>query len=227
MPQGGHDNGHFGDTRRDGASRASRPHDGPRRRKYALRRRKFASGGGSAPSRSSGNDEAISRLEDEVAAARDQLREMQDRILRARADMDNQRRRFQREKDEIRKYAIEDLAQSLLNPMDHLSLAMKSLEGATDVESVLRGVEMIHREFDAILAAKGLVSINPADGQFDPSFHEAVGTGSDPDLPDGAILEVLRPGWALQGRVLRPAMVRVNRPAARATEEESLAGSGN
>lgn len=145
---------------------------------------------------------------EELAA---QLKEAQELTLRSRADLENQRRRFQKEKDDLRKYAKEELMRELVNPMDHFAIALQSLEAASDLESVRKGVLMIHREFVMVLKQSGLVELNPLGEIFNPNLHDAVSTEDLPDHQDGVILKVNRPGWELKGRVLRPAMVHVNR----------------
>lgn len=141
------------------------------------------------------------------------LAEAKERVVRARADLDNQRRRFHKEREELRKFATEDLMRALTPALEHFSLALDSMQDASDMESVVQGVLMIQREFMGVLRGHGLEVIAPADQPFDPLHHEAVGTGCEPGLPDGAVIEVMRPGWMLNGRVLRPAMVKVNKLA--------------
>lgn len=183
-----------------------------RRRKYRMRRRTYClqsvvqdhlrEGG-------SGSDGA--RLAGELAEAQEELRQAREAALRARADLENQRRRHQKEKADLRKFATEDLVSSLVPAMDHFALALQSLQTATDMDSVRKGVEMIHREFANVLNANGLEEISPGGKPFDPSQHEAAATESKEGEADGVVLEVLRPGWSLRGRVLRPALVKVNK----------------
>jgi len=195
-----------------------------RRKKYRLRRQLFnfpaidsAEEGGSAQIL----DATVSDKDDQklVEELQKQLKDAQERVVRSRADLENQRKRFQKEKDDIRKYAVETFLQDIVNPMDHFALALQSLETATDIGSVQQGVEMIHRELMNVLETNGLQVVNPTDDSFDPNLHEAVGTDYDPEKEEGQILSVMRLGWKLKDRVIRPAMVQVNRkPAEAATE---------
>lgn len=177
-----------------------------RRRKYRLRRLNY-----DGVQLAGGGDEGAASLHAETARLQGELREVTEKALRARADLDNLRRRHQKEKDDLRKFATEDLIRSIVPAMDHFALAAQSLETATDPASVAQGVTMIHREMLGILSAAGLQEINPLDQPFDPAFHEAASTESVPDKPNNVVVEVLRPGWALRERVLRPALVKVNK----------------
>jgi molecular chaperone GrpE len=185
-----------------------------RRKKYRLRRRQYtakpeASGGVAGPDL----QPRIGQLEKELEELRTALAESEERLIRSRSDLENQRRRYLREKDELRRFATEDLMRSIVPAMDHFGLALQSLENAVDVSSVRQGVTMIHRELQAVLEQAGLKAIVPDVVPFDPHIHEAVGMDHDSTKPDNHVLEVMRSGWALNGRVLRPALVRVNKLA--------------
>jgi molecular chaperone GrpE len=153
----------------------------------------------------------LEAIRPELEALKAQFQDAQDRILRAHADLDNQRRRHQKEKEDLRKFATEGLMEELAPAMDHFELAMRSLDTASDVASVRQGVQMIHRELLAILQSNGLEAISAKGEKFDPALHEAVATAAEETAGDNEILDVLRPGWLLRGRVIRPAMVRVNK----------------
>ena len=182
-----------------------------RRKKYQLRRRSYATQPITLAAGDSEKQAELERLRDMVNQLETHLHEAQDHALRARADIENQRRRHQKDKEELRKFATEDLMRSLVAPMDHFSLAMQSLGTASDVDSVRQGVEMIHREIVSVLQSAGLELINPTGQPFDPNLHEAAGTQTHMDRPDGIVLDTMRPGWALRGRIIRPAMVCVNK----------------
>lgn len=206
------------------AGPAGRPLAGLRRRKqYRLRRRNYFGAGelmpDPVPADESGTRQEVERLSREVADLREALRTSEEASLRARADLENQRRRHMKEKDDLRKTATEGLMSDLLQPMDHFGLAMMSLTSATDVDSIKQGVEMIHRELIGVLEANGLKEVKPNGQPFDPNLHEAAALESDPAQPDGIVLATLRSGWVLRGKVLRPAMVKVNKAEAASKSE--------
>lgn len=185
-----------------------------RRKKYRLRRRVYSF----KPDTGSGAsvDDAllksrVTQLEAELTALRALAAEADEKTLRARSELENMRRRHQKEKDDLRKFAGEELLRSLMSPLDHIELAMASMDSAQDIASLRQGIRMTFRELASVLAQHGLEEIRPADVPFDPNLHEAAATGSDASKPDGQVLAVLRTGYSLRGRVLRAALVQVNK----------------
>jgi len=146
-------------------------------------------------------------------------------ILRARAEMENQRRRLQRDREEFKKMAAGDVLQKLMPPIDHFELAVKSFSVTADPQSIMAGVELVFNELLSVLEQSGLSRISPLGEKFDPNFHEAIGTAQLADKPANEVVECMRAGYVLSGRVLRPAMVRVNlgaeEPAVEAVAEDS------
>lgn len=140
--------------------------------------------------------------------------ELSDNILRTRAEMENQRRRLQKDREDFQRTAAAGIMQKLIQPLDHLELAMLSVSTAKDVASLAHGFELIGRELQQVLEQSGLERVAPLGQRFDPNFHDAAGTASDPTKGAQEIVEVMRPGYILNGRVLRPALVRVNMPPA-------------
>lgn len=188
------------------------------RRKYRLRRRLFnmmssAEKAGAAHNHSHicEHDEEVEQIGRETEELQKQLQEAREAALRSRADLENQRKRHAKEKDELRRYANETLLRELVPALDHFALAIQSFESATDVHSLRQGVTMIQREIIGVLQSSGLGEVAPLDEPFDPALHEAVATDTVRAKGDGVVLEVLRPGWQLNGRIIRPAMVKVNK----------------
>jgi molecular chaperone GrpE len=149
--------------------------------------------------------EGASAEVEKLKAERD---ENYNRYLRAVADLDTYRRRVLREKDELRQFGTKDLIESLLPVYEHLGLAIASSQQANDAESIAKGVSLVLEQFKSALAAKGLVEINPEVGaEFDPHQEESIGHAPHPTVPPEKIVQVVRIGFALNGRVLRPASV--------------------
>lgn len=146
------------------------------------------------------------------AAAEDlrrQLDDKQDQLLRALAETENVRRRAQRDREEYVKYAVEGLTRDLLPVLDNLDRAIAAARAAGDAARVVEGVELIQRELLRVLERHGLTRYSALGQRFDPTRHEAVArVVSDEQAPDTVVSEVA-PGYALNGRVLRPAMVGV------------------
>ena len=148
---------------------------------------------------------------------------LKDRILRAHADMENLRKRTAREKEDIKKFANENLIANILPALDNFDHAVKAAERNPDFNSFLKGIQITRQDLLKILSDAGLQRI-PSDGEtFDPRIHEAMSTGWSENVPEGSILELLREGYTLQGRVLRPAWVKVNKKQEKAAEPAACA----
>ncbi|HEX6441309.1 MAG TPA: nucleotide exchange factor GrpE [Stellaceae bacterium] len=159
-------------------------------------------------------DEGVETTPDErLAAAEAELAETKDRLLRALAETENVRRRFQREREDTLKYAVAGFAKDLLSPVDNLRRALESLpESEIDdarAKSLLEGVAATERELLGALERHGLRRIDPKGEPFDHNFHQAIFEVERDDAPPGTIVEVLQPGYVLHDRLLRPAMVGV------------------
>ena len=142
----------------------------------------------------------LAELEGEVARLKDTL-------LRSHADQQNQQRRHQRERDELRKFAVAGLVEDLLPALDSLALGLESATRQPEGKAVAEGFRMAVSQLRATLAGHGLAEINPQGQMFDPARHESVGQQPSATVPEGQVALVARPGWALHDRVLRPAAV--------------------
>ncbi|CCO07886.1 nucleotide exchange factor GrpE [Desulforamulus hydrothermalis] len=129
------------------------------------------------------------------------------RALRLQADYENLRRRSRQEKEDLLKFGAEHLIKNLLPVLDNFERALAS--AGDGGEKFISGVQMIHRQLYEVLTAEGLAPI-PAQGEpFDPNLHEAVMQVTDADQPENTVVEELRKGYYLKGKVIRPAMVKV------------------
>lgn len=145
------------------------------------------------------------RLAEEHARAE----EYYDRMLRLQADFENYRRRTQKEKEELWKYASEQLIVSLLPVLDNLERALAARDD--DPARVAEGVDMIYRQLQDVLTREGLSCIPAVGEEFDPSCHEAMLQQKTDRHPDNTVLEELQKGYLLKDKVIRPAMVKVAR----------------
>jgi molecular chaperone GrpE len=150
------------------------------------------------------SEEATGRTEfDQLKAERDRLL---DRLARLQAEFENARKRAERERAEYREYATGSVAEQFLTVLDNLELALKSKSSAEQLRS---GVSLIVKQMEEILE-KMQVKVVPTIGEeFDPRFHEALGTVERDDIPDQHVAEEIRRGYKIRERLLRPALVRV------------------
>jgi len=151
--------------------------------------------------------------EERLAAVEAELADTKDRLLRALAETENVRRRFQREREDTQKYAISGFAKDLLTVVDNLRRALDAVPEAevTDqrTRSLLDGVAVTERELLSALERHGLRRIDPEGERFDHNFHQAIFEVERPGAAPGTVIEVLQPGYVLHDRLLRPAMVGV------------------
>lgn len=142
--------------------------------------------------------------------------ELKDRLLRTMADMENLLRRTEREKADTAKYAISNFARDVLSIGDNLHRAidavpMEAVAGDPALKSLMDGVEVTDRELVNMLERHGIRRIDPKGERFDPNFHQAMLEIENKDLDAGTVAEVVQPGYVIEERVLRPAMVAVSK----------------
>jgi molecular chaperone GrpE len=145
----------------------------------------------------------------EVARLRQETADLRDRSMRTLADFDNYRKRAERERNELKRYALLEPLREFLTVADNLDLALSAQGSADDLK---RGVEMIHRQMTELLRRFGAVEV-PAVGQpFDPTVHEAVAREESAEVKAPTVVAELRRGYKMHDRLLRPAMVKVAVP---------------
>ena len=161
-------------------------------------------------------------LEEQLATAQAAVAAAKDAQLRAAADLENFRRRTMREKDELRAYAASRIVEELLPVLDNLGFAIAAAEAPNaELKSLADGVSMVATQFKTALGNNGLKEVNPVDAEFDPNQHEALSQQPSADVAEGKVLQVVRIGYTLNGRLLRPAAVIVSGGPAPAEKEEN------
>jgi molecular chaperone GrpE len=154
---------------------------------------------------------------DSLAAAKKEATENYDRYLRSVADLENFRRRTMREKDELRQYAASRVLEELLPVMDNLALGLAAAkQPGADLKMLSGGMDMVLAQLKTALSNHGLKEINPVGQPFDANLHEAISAQPSAEVAEGRVLNVVRTGYSLNGRLLRPASVVVSSGAAKA-----------
>jgi len=143
----------------------------------------------------------------------EELKEAQERILRLAAELDNTRKRLEREKSEGISYANESMMRQLVEVVDNLERAIEHGEKDENCEGLLEGVKMTLKSFIDVLARFGAAPFESVGHSFDPNRHEAVFQVQNPDYPDMTVTQELQKGYTLRDRLLRPARVGVARNA--------------
>ena len=146
---------------------------------------------------------------DDQAKAVDEREQLRDRLLRTAAEFDNFRKRVDRDRREMADRAAESLLLDLLPVVDDLERALAVEATGEGAEAYRRGVELIHRQLTELLARRGVKVLDALGADFDPHLHQAVASEKADGHRDGEVVAVLRTGYLLNDRLLRPAMVKV------------------
>lgn len=168
--------------------------------------------------------EDVDKLKTELAAALSQANENQDRFVRARAEMENVRRRAEIDVANAHKYAIERFAAELLGVRDSLELARTvdiRQENQTALQKMHEGLDLTLRLMDDVFRKFSLATIDPKGERFDPARHHAISMVESTEVPSNHVINVMQKGWLLHDRVLRPAMVVVARAPAEKGRENT------
>ena len=169
----------------------------------------YASGGGSAAPQnpSAGGADLAAQL----AAAKAEAAASLDKFLRTAADLENFRRRTVREKEDLRTAATGRVLEDIFPVLDTLGLAITAAKQPNaDLKTLVGGVDMVLTQLKTALANHGLKEINPAGQAFDPHQHEAISHAPSAELKEEHVVTVVRTGYSLNGRLLRPASVVIS-----------------
>ena len=163
-------------------------------------------------------------VEEQLEAAKAEIAAARERHLRAVADLENFRKRTIREKEELRSYAASRVIEELLPVFDNLGLGVAAAKAPNaDMKTLLGGIEMVVTQFKTALEGNGLKQIDPTGAAFDPNLHEALSQQPSADVPEGKVINVIRVGYSLNGRLLRPASVVVSGGPAKAESDKAAA----
>jgi len=154
----------------------------------------------------------VGREQEELNAARAQADDFRDQLLRARAEMDNVRKRSDRELERAHKYGVERLAGELLPVVDSLEIGLEGA-GSDTQEAVAEGMRATLKLLTSALGKFGISCLDPLGEPFNPEWHEAMATQPSPDAEPNSVLLVVQKGYRIHDRVLRPARVIVARAA--------------
>ena len=168
-----------------------------------------------APEEDAPKQSEESTLLEKLAIAQEKNKDLEQAFVRARADLENYRKRSIREKEETVRRANERLLESLLPVLDNFSMGLKAVNLAqekndTNHSNTLSGFDMILGQLEKILTEHGLDKITPHGELFDPNLHEAVSQAPSEEVEDGNVMDVVRVGYSIRGKLLRPATVVVS-----------------
>jgi molecular chaperone GrpE len=159
--------------------------------------------------------EAAVSAEDMALKLEQEKAELKDKLLRALAEMENLRRRTEKEVADTRSYAVSAFARDMLSVADNLRRAIETVPSEARKEDgvlagLIEGIELTEREFVKVLERHGVRKVDPAGEKFDPNLHQAMFEAPHDNLAKGQVHTVIQPGYAIGERVLRPALVGVS-----------------
>ncbi len=156
--------------------------------------------------------DSVEELQAKLTEAEQQAQENWDKLLRANAELDNLRRRTERELENAHKYALERFAQELLAVRDSLEMGVAAAEQEeASVEKIKEGTELTLRMLESAMEKFNIQAIDPQGEPFNPELHQAMSMVETPDKAPNTVINVMQKGYLLNDRLIRPAMVMVSR----------------
>ena len=159
--------------------------------------------------------------------------DLKDRLLRTLAEMENLRRRTEREVADARTYGVTNFARDILAVADNMERALKALDDEirdkadAGVKALLDGVELTERELIKAMEKHGVKKLEPQGQKFDPNLHQAMFEIPDESVPAGTVVQIMQPGYTIGERVLRPALVGVSKGGPKAPAPAEAAANDN
>jgi len=151
----------------------------------------------------------INDIQTALAQAKEEISAYKDKHLRTLADLDNLRRRTIIEKDQLRKTAASQLIESILPVLDSFQLGLQAAQQHPEAQDITKGFRLAFDQLMNVLQQQGLTILNPIDAAFDPHQHECIAQRQQAGVDEGTVLEVVRVGYQLADKLLRPASVIV------------------
>jgi molecular chaperone GrpE len=172
-------------------------------------------------------DDAGAGEPDRASALEAECADLRDKLLRTLADMENLRRRTQRDVADAKAYAVTAFARDMLTVADNINRALgsvpqearASMDGA--LKALVEGIELTERDLQKTLERHGVKKLDPQGQKFDPNLHQAMFEVPNAELPNGSVVQVVQEGYVIGERVLRPAMVGVSKGGPRAAPQGS------
>lgn len=161
----------------------------------------------------SGNEVTIESLSAEIGVLQARIADQSDSVLRAQAEVQNIRRRAERDVENAHKFALDKFSSDLLPVIDSLERALEAADSLDHegVKGMKDGVELTLKMFVDTLAKHGVEQISPMGEPFNPEYHQAMSMVPNPDMEPNSVMAVMQKGYILKGRLVRPAMVVVSK----------------
>jgi len=146
----------------------------------------------------------------EIVLLQEEIKQLKNDYLKEKADVENTKKRLEKERMIERKYAAMDVAKAFINPLDHFELALKHEIKDEETKNFVQGFRMIMNEIKKGLESVGVSEIDALNEEYDPNFHQAVMVEKQENVEPNKVIEVLQKGYMFKERVIRPAMVKIS-----------------
>jgi len=166
-------------------------------------------------------DASVEELKKQLAQKEQELNEMKEKVLRLAAELENFKKRIQKEKEDHMRYALETFARELLPFLDNLERAISAAKETKDIDKLLEGLDLTLSGYFKTLEKFGLKPFVALGERFDPNIHEALGVEENEEVDENTVVKELLKGYKLHDRVLRPAMVVVSKKPNNSNEGSS------
>ena len=164
----------------------------------------------------------LAELEQRLSDAENQAQENWDKAMRAQAELENVRRRAERDLENAHKFALEKFFLELLPVKDSLELGLEAARGENaDLAKLIEGTELTHKMLEDLMIKFGVCDIHPIDEPFNPELHQAMSLLESPDKEPNTVVAVMQKGYTLNDRLIRPAMVVVSKQAEKSADEDN------
>jgi len=161
----------------------------------------------------------VTRLKEKISEKEAEIKDMRDKYLRALADMDNYRKRMERELDSFRQYAQVEFFNKIIPVLDSFERAMNGASVENDYEKYAQGIDIIYRQLKDALRSMGLEDFSSLGDVFDPARHEAVASVVNDEKPENTVVEEISKGYKVRERVIKPAKVLVSKQSKGGNED--------
>jgi len=148
--------------------------------------------------------------EDIILELEEKIKELKNTLLKEKADLENTKKRLEKERVTERKYAAMSICRSLLTPLDHYELALKHKVTDDANEKIFQGFKMIKDQLNKALENEGVSIIDALNEEYDPNYHQAIITEKVEEVEPNVVLEVLQKGYMFKDRLIRPAIVKIS-----------------
>lgn len=155
-------------------------------------------------------EEKVLTPEEVIEGLNEEIKELKNDLLKQHADLENTRKRLEKERVTERKYAAMNMAKAIITPMDNFDLALDHISDDETIKQFVQGFEMIKNQLSKLLGEEGVSEIDALDEEYDPNFHQAIMTEKIEGTEANKVISVLQKGYLFKDRLIRPAIVKIS-----------------